>query len=525
MTNKNSVDSRIERMKAMMNYGTISEDKNKPYSGIEYTRKGADGKMYGIVREGTKYYIKISDNSTNILKENFDYIGGFRNRKDNEYNSFANALKNFEMKMMSLKESVSEKSPIVESWDINKKGDLSIEATDKMKQEIARQRQIMGNATMISEKKNYEAQMNESDCCGNCDCERSSKVSKECADTQKNNIKTKSNGSGSAKKQGGDPFTKSVGNEQGKSQKNNSKSEFKAEVQEGTVLGWNNDDEDYLDTSNGTEVGDSAPFTSNAPKKNAELTTEAVDDTDDMDVDSDENELNDADVDGEDNLDAYGDDFDSEDDLDTDADEDVDSEDDDDDFDTDDFDEDDASLYDAEDDDEKNDVDERLDTIEAMMQKIADKLGVDMFEDDELYDDEEADDDDDEYELDADDEDDFDEDDFDDDDDDDFDDDEDDFDDDDEVVESKNYRKLMNKINEDRLNVFGKHPAYRKSPISLPNHRHNEMEGYYDMNDDSAANNAPFGQKIGSSAPFELGHEEITNAIAEAVKRVIKKNR
>ena len=50
----NKFDNQISRMKVMMNYGLQTESKSQ-YSNIEYKRVGADGKMYGIVREGTKF--------------------------------------------------------------------------------------------------------------------------------------------------------------------------------------------------------------------------------------------------------------------------------------------------------------------------------------------------------------------------------------------------------------------------------------------------------------------------------------
>ena len=80
------VNNELSRIKAMMNYGLQTES-TKQYSSVEYNREGADGKMYGIIREGNKYYIKVSKDKNNIVKENFDYIGGFNNRKSNEYSS------------------------------------------------------------------------------------------------------------------------------------------------------------------------------------------------------------------------------------------------------------------------------------------------------------------------------------------------------------------------------------------------------------------------------------------------------
>ena len=104
--NKTNSNETLDRMKALMGYGLKTENKQS-YSSVEYQKMGADGKMYGIVREGTKYYIKTAPNKQNLLKEDFSYIGGFRNRKDNEYTSFANAQKQFDLKMMSLKQTIA----------------------------------------------------------------------------------------------------------------------------------------------------------------------------------------------------------------------------------------------------------------------------------------------------------------------------------------------------------------------------------------------------------------------------------
>ena len=40
------------------------------------------------------------------------------------------------------------------------------------------------------------------------------------------------------------------------------------------------------------------------------------------------------------------------------------------------------------------------------------------------------------------------------------------------------------------------------------------------MNDDSVKNDAPYGEKIGSGAPFEISPEAINNAIAESIKKL-----
>jgi hypothetical protein len=78
-------------------------------------------------------------------------------------------------------------------------------------------------------------------------------------------------------------------------------------------------------------------------------------------------------------------------------------------------------------------------------------------------------------------------------------------------------------MKEDKMNYFGKHPAYRKEPMELPSKNHQEMQDYYDMNDESVDSEQPFGQKIGDSAPFEVSPKQIQNAIAESIKRILKK--
>ena len=499
----NKFDNQISRMKAMMNYGLQTESKSQ-YSDVEYKRLGADGKMYGIVREGTKYYIKVSDKVENVLKENFDYIGGFRNRKDHEYSSYANALKQFELKMHSINEASAKNGSImIESWNPDKKEMLTVEATDKMRKEIARQRQIMGNVSVIQEKKNYTVNLAEAECC---------KVDKECAATQKNNIAKKSDGKGEPVGQGGDPFTEKACGETAATQKTNSKKEYKPVMEGEQVLGWN-DNEDYLDTTHGTEIGDTAPFTEGeGTEKDMENGTveegavmhtsqnqnspavgvgEVGDDapfdetvTEDVDVDDevieDEPMMDDEEFDAEETEEVDSDDVDFDTDLEDMADE-VEAED----------------EFDA-------DMEARIASIEDMLSKIAEKLGIGTFDDDSLYSDEEAEKDEempmeepevDGEEVSA----------------------EEDF----EVFESSNYRKAM--LKEENMDFFGKHPAYQKEPMQLPNAKHPEMQGYYDMNDESAESEQAYGEQIGDSAPFEIDPKKIENAVAESMRRILKK--
>jgi hypothetical protein len=458
------------------------------------------------------------------LKENFDYIGGFRNRKNHEYHSYADALKNFEMKMASVNEAYGNKKPILESWNLDKKEELTLEATENMKREIARQRQIMGNASLIESKKNYNVVLNEA-----CN-----KVNGECAATQKNNIKNDKGQTGSPEGQGGDPFTEDPEAEFKKTQKQNLKGAKKPVAHNVGVtkeskepLAWNRN-ADYMDTSNGTEIGSGAPF--NKPLKSEDemdnATVEegkAIHNTDDLSGagtgkvgdsapfnkkpkngglnEEDEDLLGSDDVEDNDTDDSFSadggeDDFGDEGENFGDEEEDFGDEEEGPDYE--------IELNDDEESDDNDDVESRLSSLEDILTKIADKLGVDTFDDNEpLYGDDSEDEDEEDFGDEGDD--------LPEDDDDDY-----------EVYESRNYKR-MKRINEDRLNYFGKHPAYRKSPMTLPTSQHQEKPGYYDMNDDSVRSEQPYGEKIGSSAPFEINPEEIENAISEAIRRTLKK--
>lgn len=144
-------NDQLSRMKALMTYGTVNEDtKHISSYNIEYKAKAADGKYYGIIRENSKYFVKVATPGKETIAEAYQYIGGIQNKNNYEYNSYANALKQFELKLGSINEAYDENRRVnVEALDPYKKEDLVIEGTEKMKNELARQRQIMRNACVI----------------------------------------------------------------------------------------------------------------------------------------------------------------------------------------------------------------------------------------------------------------------------------------------------------------------------------------------------------------------------------------
>lgn len=142
-------NNQLQRMKSLMTYGAVNENKESNNGAMEYHAIGADGKSYGIIRENQKFYIKVAPKSKEMMVEAYEYIGGFNNKKGYEYQSYNNALKNFELKMISLKESYSPKVNIESLTEFELDGEVMTEGTKKMMSEIARQRQIMNNAAAI----------------------------------------------------------------------------------------------------------------------------------------------------------------------------------------------------------------------------------------------------------------------------------------------------------------------------------------------------------------------------------------
>lgn len=138
-------DEQLARMKGLMTYGMVSENKKTP---VKDSIEGPDGNVYAIIREGAKYYIKSTPKGSALVTESFDYIGGFMNKKANEFTSYNQASKNLELKVRSLNEAYGV-NKTVEILNPEKKETLMVEMTDAMKASLARYRQIMNNAAGI----------------------------------------------------------------------------------------------------------------------------------------------------------------------------------------------------------------------------------------------------------------------------------------------------------------------------------------------------------------------------------------
>ena len=488
----NSFDNSIARMKALYTYGTVKENKTQSNGTLEYSAKAADGKTYGIVKECNHFYIKQAVDGKENIAEGYNYIGGYMNKNNYRYNSYNNALKHFELKLSSINEACDSKVD-VSTLDPFKKEIVLAEATDKMRDEIARQRQIMYNASMI---------MNES-------CDYAVKGGKACttsqpeAETGEKGDKAK--GSKEAKANPDYKGSHISLNKKAEPYKLNPKvnesisatdTDFDEGMNKGknpSDIGWDMENQEKvnegdekewdkgLPTSAGVGVANTDhnnnPFNKTVNESSEdELENEDLDDfdfeeEDDVDLDSD----SDLSTDDEEELDLDTDfDFEEEDDVDLDSDSDL-----------------------TTDDEEELDLDSNSDI----------ELDIEDGEDIEFNGDEEEDFNDDlnfeEEEID-------------------FDEDE----EDEPMFESKK-RKFMNQIiesvckqivKEDELHDFGKHPGYRKKPMTLPPTGEDKNAHGEDINDESVHSEEPFGKQIGDGSPFN----QLVNAVTKDVMYQLK---
>ena len=100
----------IARMQALMGVSAINEDTS--HSVVELSKLGPDGRVYGIVRENHKYFIKIANNKPNLVTEDFNYIGGLQNKTSVVYESYAKAVKHLNLKFISINEARGERQHV-----------------------------------------------------------------------------------------------------------------------------------------------------------------------------------------------------------------------------------------------------------------------------------------------------------------------------------------------------------------------------------------------------------------------------
>ena len=551
-------NDQLSRMKALMTYGTVNEDtKHISSYNIEYKAKAADGKYYGIIRENSKYFVKVATPGKEMVAESYQYIGGVQNKKNYEYNSYANALKQFELKLGSINEAYDENRRVnVEALDPYKKEDLVIEGTEKMKNELARQRQIMRNACVIM---NEATEIGSTPFKSQPESEHDNSGDKDYPFTKEGKPEADR---GAIKFDGGDPEKHSAtfgpdsndvedyDLDKGKTPKvkdsvasESPKGGKVARVDEsmgecGVAGPFNEEGEEDLELGQEEEPVDTDELDSVAPEElgGEEEMDNELGDEEDLDAEEpefgEEDELGDEEDldDDEFDFDEDDDDFSEEDELGDDEDE-LGNEEDEEDFDLgddegDEFEEepeegnfegdedfeDEDGLGDEEEEDPEIELDENVvKKFRKLVRESINEMFGDENPDDEGFDDDEEEEDfdgtgnfegDDPYERDF----------------------------EGSIQEAKAAKmnsiveSVVNDIlNEDELHVFGDHPGYRKKPMTLPQTGEDKFQVNRDWNDDSVHSEEPFGKGKGDSTPFDQLVAQITDSVMKQINENKKK--
>lgn len=447
-------DDQLSRMKYLMDYKTpVNETK----SDVKYSVIAADGKRYGIIKEGTKYYIKYSKPEKKNISESYDYINGILAKKEYEYKSYDEATKHMELKMMSINEAHNGnvKTTI---FDNKKNEKLFANLTESARIELNRVHSIFENANTIGKNNtgNPEAPKTAS---------FSEKIGKPFDETAKAELDKDLNVNATDPTKQGEPFENDVtvcnsDMESDKAPKCNGEcacADYEdakfvpdgavankkpsggkvVKVNEATVC---EDDEEILG------IEDEKTF---EPKEGEILTDETLENfMNDEYVPEDEYALDSDDL-GFNEDEPYASNFDSEN------------------YNGDDFDSDLYNTYGV--------SNESKISLKRIVENVCDS------------------------------------------------------------ILSSNKRKSVKESFEDKLsriikeeitklNVWGKHPGYRKSPMTVPaNKEVIKTKGDKDWNHDSVKSEKPFGSKIGSSAPYDETVEAITDIVIASLKESLKK--
>lgn len=146
----------LATMERLINYGMNESKKDTGAQGIiEYSQLGADGQTYGILREGSKYYVKVAPKKdTRIVAEDFDYVGGFSNRKP--LDTYTKASKELNFVLMSVNEDCEAKNRVKPMPVITESAEWQNTQTKETRQEINRFYEIVSNMDyLLSENVHY----------------------------------------------------------------------------------------------------------------------------------------------------------------------------------------------------------------------------------------------------------------------------------------------------------------------------------------------------------------------------------
>ena len=138
-------DEQLKRMMHLIDYDNTLNESKKTNKGIEYHTTAADGKEYGIIKEGAYYYIKTSTPDKMNIAESYDYINGYNYRRETRYNSYNEATKQLEIRLMNINESYG-KHEDVSVANLNKTKQALDILTEDARKDLDRMHMIFENS-------------------------------------------------------------------------------------------------------------------------------------------------------------------------------------------------------------------------------------------------------------------------------------------------------------------------------------------------------------------------------------------
>lgn len=138
-------DEQLKRMMHLMDYDNTLNESKKTNNGIECHRTAADGKEYGIIKEGAYYYIKTTTPDKMNMVESYDYLNGFNRRNETRYNSYNSATKQLELHLMSINEAYGKHEDVTVANVDSSKEAFSI-LTEDARKELDRMHMIFENS-------------------------------------------------------------------------------------------------------------------------------------------------------------------------------------------------------------------------------------------------------------------------------------------------------------------------------------------------------------------------------------------
>lgn len=147
MANNSKFDAQMDRMQYLMGY-RIPTNESKSSNKVECHRLGADNKVYGILKEGSMYYIMTTEQGKENLAESYSYINGYNYRNENGYRSYNEATKQLELKLMSLNEACGKHEDVLAS-NVKRGDKVLATLTEEARKELNRVHQIFENSQTI----------------------------------------------------------------------------------------------------------------------------------------------------------------------------------------------------------------------------------------------------------------------------------------------------------------------------------------------------------------------------------------